>query len=70
MAVRAPVAAGVNVTLTRQVELTVSEPPQVLAEMAKSAELVPVSVILESVTVAEPVFLTVVESADDVPPTV
>lgn len=70
LAALAPVAPGVNVTLTTQLAPTASEPPQVFAEIAKSAAFVPVSVTEESVREAVPGLETVVVSAAEVAPTV
>ena len=64
LAVRAPVAEGVNVTLTAQVALIARLPPQVFADMEKLAAFVPAKVIEEIVSVAEPLFVTVVVSAE------
>jgi len=57
---RAPVAAGVNVTLTVQVPLGVTVVPvQVSALLAKSLAFVPPSVTVEMVRLAVPVLVTV-----------
>jgi hypothetical protein len=69
-ATRAPVVAGVNVTLTTHEALTARVPPQVSAEMAKSAAFVPVSVIEERVSGAPPGFETVTDKAEEVTLTV
>jgi hypothetical protein len=56
VAVLAPVALGVNVTPTWQLELPASVPEQVLLARAKSPELVPVIEILLIVTEYGPTF--------------
>src|SRR5208282_2720387 len=57
---RAPVAAGVNVTLTVQVPLGVTVAPvQVSALLAKSLAFVPPTVIVEMLRLAVPVLVTV-----------
>ena len=56
---RTPVADGVNVTLTAQLSPARSVPPQVFAEMAKSAAFGPVNEMLEMVSVALPLFVSV-----------
>jgi len=70
LAVRAPVLPGVKVVLTKQVALTARVPAHVLAEMAKSAAFVPVSVIEERVSGAPPGFETVTDIAEEVALTV
>jgi hypothetical protein len=58
-AVRTPVAAGVKVTLTVQLELAATEEPQVLALMLKSDAFVPPIEMLVIVTAVLPRLLTV-----------
>jgi hypothetical protein len=53
----------VNVTLTTHVAPIASVPPQVFAEIVKSPKFVPVKSIVLSVSVALPVFVTVVDIA-------
>lgn len=66
---RTPVADGVNVTLTAQLTPAARVPPQVFAEMAKSAAFAPVRVMLAIVSVAVPLFVSVTVCAAVVAPT-
>ena len=62
-AVFAPELDGVNVTETLQVAFGASEVTHVFAVIANMDAFVPVSATAEMVSVAPPVFVTVVESA-------
>ena len=65
---RTPVAEGVNVTLTAQLSPAARVPPQVFAEMAKSAAFTPVRAMLAIVSVAVPLFVSVTVCAAVVAP--
>jgi hypothetical protein len=66
LALRAPDPAGVNVTLTVQLAETPNVVPQVFDETTKSEALVPVTVILEIVSVAVPLLVSVVVNGAEV----
>ena len=69
-ALRAPMALGVNVTLTVQVPVGITAAPeQVSALLAKSAALVPISVTLVIVKFAVPLLARVTACAGLVVPT-
>ena len=70
LAVRAPVAAGLNSTETVQVAAAASVVPQVVADLIKDVALVPVIVSEVRFTVPVPVFLIVTTCAAVVEPTV
>ena len=59
-AVRVPLAAGINVTLTEQLALAASELPQVLVSV-KSLALAPVSVMLVMLIAELPVLFRVMD---------
>src|ERR1039458_1740401 len=59
VAVMAPVAAGVNVTLMVHVAWAASDVPQVFAEMAKALALVPVMVLPEMAMAVLSLFVSV-----------
>jgi hypothetical protein len=63
-AVFAPVLVGVKVTLTEQFAPAASDPPQVFADMANMAALVPVKVMLANTSVSPPVLVTVVDRGE------
>ena len=67
---RTPVAGGVNVTLTAQLAPAARVPPQVFAEMVKSAAFGPVRAMLAMVSVADPVFVSVTDCEEVVTPTI
>ena len=69
LAVRAPVAAGLNSTETVQLAAAASEVPQVVADFRNEVALVPVTVSEVSVTAPVPVFFTVTNCAAVVEPT-
>jgi hypothetical protein len=68
VAVREPVAVGVNVTLMVQLELAASDVPQ-LFDWAKSPLLVPVMAMLEMLRLAVPVLDSVTGCGELVAPT-
>jgi len=70
LAVRVPVAAGLNSTETVQVAAAARVVPQVVADLRKELASVPVMVSEVRVAVAVPVFLTVTTCAAVVEPTV
>jgi hypothetical protein len=68
LAVRVPVASGLNSTETVQVAATASVVPQVVADLRKEVALVPVTVSEVRVSVPVPVFLSVTICAGEVKP--
>jgi hypothetical protein len=70
VAVRGPVAEGVNVMLTLQLAAPAKLVPQVLAEIAKSAALAPATATLPMLTAAVPPFVKVTDCAELAVPTV
>lgn len=68
LALRAPAAVGVNVTLMPQLLPAVNVPPHVVVRV-KSPGLLPVMVMLEIVSVAPPVFVSVMVCGDVLTPT-